>query len=201
MLRRFCTKLPLRPTHSLLQCRNVRAIPAYRHLNNAAAMELLKTSRERRLIVRMARMLSLRMFSLALELFHDKISKPGLSRLQIEATFEAACVLLLDHKRIDDALDLCASHAVGGIIGLFFTGFFADGTLIALDGVNTSVPGGWVRHNWKQLYIQFAYICATVGYTFVVTALLAKGIDMLPFCSLRATAEEEALGMDDTQVG
>lgn len=90
---------------------------------------------------------------------------------------------------------------MGGIIGLLFNGLFADSTLIALDGVNTAVPGGWLNRNWKQLYIQLAYVCATVAYTFVVTAALAKALDMLPHCRLRASPEEEALGMDDTQIG
>ncbi|CAL1696594.1 unnamed protein product [Somion occarium] len=103
--------------------------------------------------------------------------------------------------RIDDALDLAAEHAMGGIIGLLFNGLFADSSLTALDNVNTAVPGGWIEHNWKQLYIQFAYVCATVGYTFVVTALIAKGMDMIPFLRLRATPEDEALGMDDVQIG
>ncbi|KAK7694237.1 hypothetical protein QCA50_001417 [Cerrena zonata] len=103
--------------------------------------------------------------------------------------------------RIDDALDLGAEHAIGGIIGLLFNGLFADTSLIALDNVNTSVPGGWIEHNWKQLYIQIAYICAAVAYTFVVTAILAKGLDMIPLLRLRSTAEEEALGMDDIQIG
>jgi hypothetical protein len=102
--------------------------------------------------------------------------------------------------RIDDALDLAAEHALGGIIGLLFNGLFADKDLIALDGVNTSASGGWINHNWKQLYIQFAYICAAVGYAFVMTALLAKTLDMIPWTRLRTTAEEEALGMDDVQV-
>ncbi|THH28289.1 hypothetical protein EUX98_g5911 [Antrodiella citrinella] len=103
--------------------------------------------------------------------------------------------------QIDDALDLAAEHAIGGIVGLLFNAFFADGKLVALDNVNTSVPGGWIRHNWKQLYIQVAYICAAVGYSFVVTALLAKGLNMIPFLRLRSTPEEEALGMDDIQIG
>ena len=88
---------------------------------------------------------------------------------------------------------------MGGVIGLFLTGFFADKHLVALDGLS-SVPGGWLNHNYKQLYKQFAYICATVGYTFVVTALLAKALDFVPYCSLRSTPEEEAQGMDDIQV-
>lgn len=119
MLRQFCSKLSFRPSHSLLQYRIVRAIPAYRHLDNAAAMEPPKIWTERRLIARMDRMLRLRMFALALALFHDKISKPGLSRLQIEATFEAACVLLLDYKRIDEALDLYEEMQTSGFRGSF----------------------------------------------------------------------------------
>lgn len=44
---------------------------------------------------------------------------------------------------IDDALDLFAEHAVGGIVGLFCNGLFATRDVIALDGVNTAVAGGW----------------------------------------------------------
>ncbi|KAJ3490157.1 hypothetical protein NLI96_g1621 [Meripilus lineatus] len=103
--------------------------------------------------------------------------------------------------KIDDALDLAAEHAIGGIIGLLFNALFADKDLIALDGVNTTSAGGWINHNWKQLYIQFAYICAAVAYSFVVTAAIAKCLDMIPWLKLRASVEEEALGMDDVQIG
>jgi len=34
-----------------------------------------------------------------------------------------------------------------------FNAFFAKGDIIALDNVNTSITGGWLDHNWKQLYI------------------------------------------------
>ena len=101
--------------------------------------------------------------------------------------------------RIDDALDLAAEHAMGGIVGLMLSAFFTDRDLVALDGIS-EVDGGWLNHNWKQLYKQFAYVCATVGYTFVVTAFLAKIFDLIPLLRLRASPEEEALGMDDTQV-
>ena len=89
---------------------------------------------------------------------------------------------------------------LGGIIGLLFNALFAKSFIVALDDVNTSVPGGWLDHNWKQLYIQFAYICATCGYAFVVTALLAKAVDMIPGMHLRASEEAEHRGMDDDQV-
>ncbi|KDQ54836.1 hypothetical protein JAAARDRAFT_350754 [Jaapia argillacea MUCL 33604] len=102
---------------------------------------------------------------------------------------------------IDDALDLFAEHAIGGVIGLLFNGFFATSEVIGLDGVNTSVTGGWLDRNWKQLYIQFAYVCAVCAYTFVVTALLAKCFDLIPGLRLRASFEAETLGMDEVDIG
>ncbi|KAF8898342.1 ammonium transporter [Infundibulicybe gibba] len=103
--------------------------------------------------------------------------------------------------QVDDALDLFAEHAIGGIIGLFLNGFFASSTVVALDGVNLTTKGGWVDQNWKQLYMQFAYICATCVYTFIVTALLAKAVDMVPGLQLRSTPEGERLGMDEVEIG
>ena len=83
---------------------------------------------------------------------------------------------------------------------MLFNGFFATSKVIALDGVNTSITGGWVEHNWKQLYIQFAYVCAACGYAFVVTALLAYAVNLIPGMRLRGTAEAESMGMDEDQV-
>ncbi|KAI0651512.1 ammonium transporter [Trametes meyenii] len=103
--------------------------------------------------------------------------------------------------RIDDALDLCAEHAIGGMLGLLFNALFADSAIIALDGVNTAANGGWLNHHWKQLYIQLAYIAACTAYSFVVTALIAKAIDAVPTLHLRATPEEEGMGMDDAEIG
>ncbi|KAI0358991.1 ammonium transporter [Trametes cingulata] len=103
--------------------------------------------------------------------------------------------------RIDDALDLCAEHAIGGMVGLLGNALFADSEIIALDGVNTSANGGWLNGHWKQLYIQFAYVCACTAYSFVVTALIARAIDLVPTLHLRATPEEEVLGMDDAEIG
>ncbi|KAE9395929.1 ammonium transporter [Gymnopus androsaceus JB14] len=103
--------------------------------------------------------------------------------------------------RIDDALDLFAEHAIGGIIGLFLNGFFGTKEIISLDGVNTSTLGGFMDHNWKQLYKQFAYICATCSYSFFVTAILAKTIDMIPGLKLRTTPEDECLGIDEVEIG
>ncbi|KAH0838633.1 ammonium transporter [Lanmaoa asiatica] len=103
--------------------------------------------------------------------------------------------------KIDDALDLFAEHAIGGVIGLLTNGLFASHNVIALDGVNTNTNGGWVDHNYKQLYIQFAYVCATCAYTFVVTAIIAKAIDTIPGLHLKTTPEGESLGLDEVEIG
>jgi len=85
------------------------------------------------------------------------------------------------------------------MIGLLLNAFFGTTDIISLDGVNSN-PGGFMDHNWKQLYIQFAYICAVTAYSFVVTAAIAKGIDMIPGLHLRGTPESEKLGMDEIEV-
>ncbi len=102
-----------------------------------------------------------------------------------------------------------AEHAVGGVVGLFFNGLFAADYIIGLDGVNTGATssttgylnGGFLNQNWRQLYVQIAYIVAAMGYAFVMSAILAKIVDVIPGLHLRASEEGELLGMDDDQHG
>lgn len=99
-------------------------------------------------------------------------------------------------------MDVFAEHGVAGIVGLLFNALFADDSVVGLDGVNTGLHiGGWVIHNWKQLYVQVAYIVATCAYSFVVSALIAYAINAIPGLNLRASEEAELLGMDDDQLG
>jgi Amt family ammonium transporter len=87
------------------------------------------------------------------------------------------------------------------MVGLIFNALFAADYIIGLDGVNNGATGGWINHNWKQLYIQIAYVVACTAYTFVVSAIIAKLIDLVPGLHLRASEEAELLGMDDDQLG
>jgi Amt family ammonium transporter len=99
-------------------------------------------------------------------------------------------------------MDVFAEHGVAGMVGLIFNALFAADYIIGLDGVNTGIiNGGWLNHNYKQLYIQVAYIVACTGYAFVVSALLAFIINLIPGLHLRASEEAELLGMDDDQLG
>lgn len=104
--------------------------------------------------------------------------------------------------RIDDSMDNLAEHGIAGMVGLIFNGLFAADYIIGLDGVSTGIiNGGWLNHNWKQLYIQVAYVVACTAYSFVVSAGIAAIINLIPGLKLRASEEAEMLGMDDDQLG
>jgi len=40
-----------------------------------------------------------------------------------------------------------------------------------------------------------------MGYTFVMTAIIAKAFDLVPFLRLRADEKSEKIGMDDAELG
>lgn len=103
--------------------------------------------------------------------------------------------------RIDDSLDVFAEHGIGGIVGLLFNAFFASGKIVGLDGVNVGVKGGFLDGNYALLGWQIAVILAASAYAFVVSAIIAKAIDLVPGLKLRASEEAELLGMDDDQHG
>ena len=98
-------------------------------------------------------------------------------------------------------MDVLAEHGIAGIVGLIFNALFAADYIIGLDGVNTGVSGGWINGNYKQLYIQIAYIVAASAYSFVMSAAIAYAINFIPGLKLRASEEAELLGMDDDQLG
>lgn len=102
--------------------------------------------------------------------------------------------------RVDDSLDVMAEHGIAGIIGLLFNGIFGSKTVIGYDNV-TDHEGGWIDHNWKQLYIQIVYILATTAYSAAVTAVLCFVIDNIPGLHLRADYAAEEQGIYEDQIG
>ena len=48
---------------------------------------------------------------------------------------------------------------------------------------------------------QFAGICAAFAWSFILTCLILFLMNLVPGLSLRASPEEEELGMDDVQLG
>jgi ammonium transporter, Amt family len=106
-------------------------------------------------------------------------------------------------------MDVFAEHGVAGMVGLMFNALFGADYVVGLDGVTTGATnpttgtfiGGWVIGNYRQFYIQLAYVVACTGYAFVMSALIAYVINYIPGLHLRASEEAELLGMDDDQLG
>lgn len=69
-----------------------------------------------------------------------------------------------------------------------------------LDGFSV-ISGGWLNHNYIQLAYQLADCVAGFSYSFVMTCIILFLMNLVPGLSLRVTAEEEELGLDDGQLG
>ncbi|PNS17169.1 Ammonium transporter 1 [Sphaceloma murrayae] len=102
--------------------------------------------------------------------------------------------------RIDDALDIFALHGVGGLVGDFLTGVFAEDYVAALDGV-TQISGGWINGNWIQAAYQLAGAVSGLVYSFVMTCLILMVLKYIPGLSLRMSDGEQVLGADEIEVG
>lgn len=81
---------------------------------------------------------------------------------------------------------------------------FADGVcsdyIAHLDGFS-EISGGWLNHNYIQLAYQLADCVAGFSYSFGVTCLILFVMNLIPGLSLRASADEEDMGLDDAQLG
>lgn len=58
-----------------------------------------------------------------------------------------------------------------------------------------------MNHNWVQLGYQLADSVAGFSYSFVMTCVILFLMNLVPGLSLRASAEDEDIGLDDAQLG
>ncbi|KAG5338223.1 Ammonium transporter 1 [Termitomyces sp. J132] len=100
----------------------------------------------------------------------------------------------------DDALDIFATHAVGGVVGNILTALFAQASVAHFDGF-TLIPGGWIDHHYIQLGYQLADSVAGLSYSFVMTTIILWIMHFIPGLSLRSSEETEILGVDDVEMG
>jgi ammonium transporter, Amt family len=98
-----------------------------------------------------------------------------------------AVIMLRPRFRVDETLDVLAAHGVAGLTGIVFIGF------VAQAGWN-GVADGLFYGNAGQLLEQLVAVLVTPAYAFAATFALLKLIAL--FSPLRASAQEEALGMD-----
>ena len=99
-------------------------------------------------------------------------------------------VLLRGRFKIDDALEVFAVHGIGGIWGALATGIFAA---VAFGGDSAI---GLIDGDAKLLWANFRAVVATFGYSFVVTFVILKVLDVIPGLGLRADDTEQDEGLD-----
>lgn len=119
-----------------------------------------------------------------------------MSALIIGLAAGAVCYAALNIKGkigYDDSLDAFGVHGIGGILGTFATGLFAQ-TLINPSGNN-----GLFFGNQKLLFYQMIAILITAAYSFIMTAIILKTLDKT--LGLRVDEESEASGLDISQHG
>lgn len=86
----------------------------------------------------------------------------------------------------DDALDVFGVHGLSGVWGLIATGLFASPAINGVAGLFYGNPG--------QLTIQIIAVVTTAIYTFAVSLIIAKALDIT--IGLRVEDNEEITGLD-----
>jgi Amt family ammonium transporter len=102
-----------------------------------------------------------------------------------------AILLLKEHLKIDDALDVSSVHGVTGIVGALAIG------LIASTLINPAGPDGLLYGNPMQLPIQALGIAVAAALGFGGTIIIMKIIDAT--IGIKVREEEEDIGLDITQ--
>ena len=93
----------------------------------------------------------------------------------------------------DDSLDVFACHGAGSMWGVIATGIFAS------SAINSTVQNGALYGNPGLLGLEVFAIAVVSGFAFLGSYFLLKIIDFIT--PIRVTAEEEELGLDESQHG
>ena len=119
-----------------------------------------------------------------------------MAALCIGAAAGLLCYTALNAKTkfgYDDSLDAFGVHGVGGTLGTILAGVFAS------LAINAAGANGLLFGNPKQLAIQAGSVALVAVYSFVVSLVLFKAIDLA--MGLRVTKDEETEGLDISQHG
>ena len=106
------------------------------------------------------------------------------------------CYTALNAKtrfRYDDSLDAFGVHGVGGTLGTVMAGLFATAA------INPAGANGLFFGNAKQLAVQAEAVFLVAAYSFIVSLILFKVIDLV--MGLRVNADMETEGLDISQHG
>jgi Amt family ammonium transporter len=98
-----------------------------------------------------------------------------------------SATLLRARVKVDDALDVCAVHGVGGMFGAIATGIFAT------SAIQESYKG-LIDGNPSQVLTQLLAVAATIIYAVVATFIIVKIVGLA--LGLRVSPSSEEAGLD-----
>jgi Amt family ammonium transporter len=110
-----------------------------------------------------------------------------------------AAVCLKPFFKYDDSLDAFGVHGVGGFLGAILTGVFASQLLWQAGSGSTDSLGALKEGRWAQIQVQLLAAGVAVAYSFAVTLVLVKVVDLFGGFTLEARAEGE--GLDRSEHG
>ncbi|MEN9391650.1 MAG: hypothetical protein RL017_948, partial [Pseudomonadota bacterium] len=96
------------------------------------------------------------------------------------------------HK-VDDTLDVFVCHGIPGVLGGIMVGIFAS------HNVNPAIPDGAIYGNWDLVLKQLLVTIAVAAFSFIVSFVLLKFLDMT--VGLRVNVAQEISGLDSIEHG
>ncbi|TCL75253.1 ammonium transporter [Hydrogenispora ethanolica] len=111
----------------------------------------------------------------------------------VGAAISYFCIMIRNHWKIDESLDVWACHGMGGLWGAIATGIFAS------KAINPAGADGLLLGNGALLGAQVISAAVVIVFSFAVTYGLAKLIDLV--LGLSVTDAEEQVGLDISQHG
>lgn len=109
----------------------------------------------------------------------------------VAAVISNFVVHLKTRSSLDDTLDVFPCHGVGGMVGMLMTGIFAT------VAVNAAGNNGWANGNFSFFLTQVKAMGIAVLYSFSVSFLIFRLINVI--VPLRVSDKDEEEGLDATQ--
>jgi ammonium transporter, Amt family len=109
----------------------------------------------------------------------------------IAAVVSNVAVYIKSKSSLDDTLDVFPCHGIGGMVGMLMTGIFAT------KAINPAGADGWAYGNFSFFVTQLKAMGCAVGYSFVVSYIIFKFINLI--VPMRVSNVEEEEGLDASQ--
>ncbi|MBS1563641.1 MAG: ammonium transporter [Bacteroidetes bacterium] len=109
----------------------------------------------------------------------------------VAAIISNVAVYYKSKSTLDDTLDVFPCHGIGGMVGMLMTGIFAT------KAVNSAGNDGLAYGNAAFFFTQLKGLVIVVAYSFIVSFLIFKFINLI--LPLRVSSDEEEAGLDASQ--